>query len=458
MSNLKIVAVIPARGGSKGIKHKNVKNVAGWPLIHYSIETCLKTPGIERVFVSTDSEEIKEAVRHFDGVGIIDRPDDLASDDATSETALIHAIKHLEDTGLVFDAVLFVQATSPLTDPSDFTCLLELLSSGYDSAAFYMEDYGFFFEDDNMLSPRLPRQRRQPKKREAGNGWAFMKKGFLEAESRLFGKVGLCKIEHPKNLEIDDEHDLQIVERLLQLRQRSWTGAYYKVRAVGEDNLYEENYWSKVTDPDGRERDREQEKEQRIADIREELQYINKLKPGKILDIGCGMGELLSEVDDAWDKYGLEVSGYAGERAAKYATIFNGVLEDAPYEEASFDLVVMHHVIEHIEKPEEAMMKVRDLLKHNGNLIIATPDFDGALARQFGENYRLLHDKTHVSLFSRISLRHLLEDTGFRIEREEFPFFETRYFTEQNLLRVFDKEKISPPFWGNFMTLYCRKN
>ena len=69
----------------------------------------------------------------------------------------------------------------------------------------------------------------------------------------------------------------------------------------------------------------------------------------------------------------------------------------------------------------------------------------------------MLHDKTHVSLFSDFSLKNLLEDFGFVVDRIEYPFFETKYFTNENLLRLFDTSKISPPFYGNIMSLYARK-
>jgi hypothetical protein len=90
-------------------------------------------------------------------------------------------------------------------------------------------------------------------------------------------------------------------------------------------------------------------------------------------------------------------------------------------------------------------------------LIVGTPNFDSACARRFGERYRLLHDQTHISLFSRESLDRFLWDHGFFVERVEFPYFETRYFTTENFERLKDKDGVSPPFYGNIMTFYCRK-
>lgn len=457
----KTIAIIPARGGSKSIAHKNIKLILGKTLISYTIESCLNTPEIDLVVVSTDSAEIKNLVKQqYDDVMIIDRPNALATDYATSEDALLHAVEVLENLGHNFDTILFAQATSPLTEPEDFSHLINTVNKQkYDSAVFYTDDYGFFFGIDDILRPRLPRQVRIPKKREAGNAWVFTKAGFIKHKSRLFGNIGLCNIEYPKNIEIDSYDDLVIVERIMQLSERKKRNLYYKKRETILEDLqcFEENYWNIIVDPDGKTRSRREEKAQRVQDLKDEINHINALPPGKILDVGCGMGDLLASIKDGWEKYGVELSRFAAKEAMEHGEIFVGSLKNAPYEKEFFDVVIMNHVIEHLIKPEDEIESIRNVLKHGGVLIIGTPDFEGAMAERFGENYRLLHDKTHISLFSRISLRHFLEDFGFEIEKEQFPFFKTRHFTQDNLLRLFDTTKVSPPFWGSFMTFYCRK-
>jgi SAM-dependent methyltransferase len=120
-------------------------------------------------------------------------------------------------------------------------------------------------------------------------------------------------------------------------------------------------------------------------------------------------------------------------------------------------VVVLHHVIEHVADPAALVREIRRILADDGLFILATPNFDSGCARRFGEKYRLLHDKTHITLFSDDSMRRFLRDHGFRIERSDYPYFETPYFSEENLLRLMDTEQVSPPFYGNFMTFYCRK-
>jgi len=108
-----ILALIPARGGSKGIPHKNIRLLNGKPLIAYTIEQAQQTPAITRVVVSTDDAEIAGVAQKY-GAEVVWRPAGLSGDTATSESALLHALDHLRDTeGYEPDLVVFLQATSP---------------------------------------------------------------------------------------------------------------------------------------------------------------------------------------------------------------------------------------------------------------------------------------------------------------------------------------------------------
>ena len=212
------VAIIPARGGSKGLTNKNITLLCGKPLICYVIEALLKANKVDHVAVTSDSDQILQIAHEVDQSVIrIKRPNKVSSDSCLSETALVHAINFLEGQNINFDRILFVQATSPLTESSDFDNLI-LSLNGHDSAAFYVDDYGFFFELDDMNKPRSPRQLRKPRKREAGNAWAFLKKGFIKAESRLFGRIALCRLDSPKELEIDTKADLNLIESIIEAR------------------------------------------------------------------------------------------------------------------------------------------------------------------------------------------------------------------------------------------------
>ncbi len=234
------------------------------------------------------------------------------------------------------------------------------------------------------------------------------------------------------------------------------TGSYY-VSLRPDETSYEDNYWGEVVDPDGLERDRPTERDAHLANLATEIDFIVSLPVGRVLDVGCGLGWLLSALDDDWCRHGIEMSTFAAARARNHAEIFVGSLLDYPSSSGPFDLIILHHVIEHMVAPEANLIRLKELLAPDGWLILGTPDFDSGCARRFGANYRLLHDPTHVSLFSNDSMHRMLRDFGFDIRRVDYPFFETAYFTTDNLVRLFDTGAVSPPFYGNFMTFYCQK-
>ena len=114
-----VVAVIPARGGSKGIPLKNLAELAGKPLISYVIETCLAAESVERTVVSTDHERIAEVARRYGAEVPFTRPPALAGDEVTLDPVIYHAVTALEAEGdHAIDVVLTVQPTVPLLRPS----------------------------------------------------------------------------------------------------------------------------------------------------------------------------------------------------------------------------------------------------------------------------------------------------------------------------------------------------
>ena len=233
----------------------------------------------------------------------------------------------------------------------------------------------------------------------------------------------------------------------------------YFVRRNTTSSNYEQ-YWEGLQkDPDGIERDRTSSAEYTkfAENTKEEIAFLNGLKGCKIIDVGCGVGYLLAALGEQWEKYGVEISEFAANKASKFGEIYIGELEQQKFNSNYFDVVVVYHVIEHVKDPIGLIKEIHRILKDGGTLLLGTPDFDSACARRFGNNYRLLHDKTHISLFSRESMCRMLRDYGFYIDRIECPFFDTEYFTKENLLRLFDTTKMSPPFYGNFLTFYCHK-
>lgn len=219
---------------------------------------------------------------------------------------------------------------------------------------------------------------------------------------------------------------------------------------------YEEEYHEIAIDPDGKERHLLEEREQWLSGVKEITDYLDILDAKKILDIGCGLGWLLSYLNDDWDKYGVEISKFASNHAKQYGNVFNGILENFP-DNGKFDVIVMNHVIEHLEDPVWALNKIRSMLNDKGVFIVGTPDFDSAAARRYGDRFRLLNDPTHISLFSSDSMHRCLRDNDFKIMKVEYPYFDTPWFNKDDLLKILNDKEISPPFYGSNMTFFCKK-
>jgi SAM-dependent methyltransferase len=232
------------------------------------------------------------------------------------------------------------------------------------------------------------------------------------------------------------------------------TQDYYQVRDCGQVSY--DGYWGQITDPDGNVRQRVSEAERLnyLENVAEELAFVRNLPPGRIVDFGCGPGWFLRELQPAWDVLGIEICHHAC-TLLEFADIPHEInLERV--EPAAVDVVFCHHVIEHMPDPISLIGDLRAILKPGGWLILGTPDFASPCAVHFGENYRLLHDQTHCSLFTLESLHRFLRDHGFVVHDVRFPF-PLRYATPENFARWHDTSQVSPAWPGNWMTFYCTR-
>ena len=225
------LAIIPARGGSKGIPRKNVRSLAGKPLITHTIESARLSKSITRIIVSTDDPEIA-AVSEQHGTEVVWRPAEISGDAASSESALLHTLEYLKATeNYRPDLIVFLQCTSPLTSPEDIDGTIQvLLDEGADSAFAATEFYYFLWEKDQNdeaveinhdKRTRPMRQEREPQYIETGAVYAMRTKGFLEAKHRFFGKTVMHITPPERRWEIDDPIDFRVAEVLMQeQRQR----------------------------------------------------------------------------------------------------------------------------------------------------------------------------------------------------------------------------------------------
>lgn len=225
---------------------------------------------------------------------------------------------------------------------------------------------------------------------------------------------------------------------------------------------YEEDYHKVAFDPDGKKRFLLNEKKIFLKNNKHFIEYLQNTKPGRILDIGCGLGWFLSSLNSKWDKYGIDVSKFAVENASKYCKAQKVDVEKFVSNKnniSKFDYIIFSHVIEHLKRPIFVLKKINQLLKKNGVLLIETPNFDSAAYRLFKNRFRLLDDPTHISLFTLDSMTRALRDNNFKIKKIEFPYFQTEYFNKKNILKMINyrKEKVSPPFYGSVMFFICKK-
>ena len=131
---MKILGLIPARGGSKGVPRKNIKLLNNKPLIQYTIESALKSKLITSVIVSTDDVEIAQLAKKMGAEVPFIRPNTLATDSAKSIDVVLHAIAELEKMNLIFDAICLLQPTNPFRESGLIdNCISKLIKNDYDS-------------------------------------------------------------------------------------------------------------------------------------------------------------------------------------------------------------------------------------------------------------------------------------------------------------------------------------
>lgn len=222
-----VTAIIPARGGSKGLPRKNVLPLLGKPLIAHTIEAALAARHVDRVAVSTDDPEIAEVARRF-GAEVVDRPAEIAGDKASSEAALLHALDELHPHGTPEpDLFVFLQCTSPLTSPADIDALVEQFrAAGADSAFLATRFYHFLWRGDALgdfhgvnhdRSFRQMRQDRPAEYLETGAGYAMRVAGFREHGHRFFGKVVAVEMPDERVGEIDTADEFAVIEARMRV-------------------------------------------------------------------------------------------------------------------------------------------------------------------------------------------------------------------------------------------------
>lgn len=218
---IRTVAIIPARGGSKGIPEKNLQTVGGIPLIVRAIQSCQNAKRIDLVIVSTDSEKIADVAAQA-GAKVVRRPAELSTDFATSESALLHVISELRNESITPEFVAFIQCTTPFIEPLDIDGTVQLLES-FDSAFTAAPTHSFIWKIDDSgaavgvnhkLSERKMRQELSKEFKETGAVYALRTTNLLDSQHRFSGRIGIYVVPSWRAVEIDENSDLMFARSL----------------------------------------------------------------------------------------------------------------------------------------------------------------------------------------------------------------------------------------------------
>ena len=225
----KILALIPARGGSKGLPRKNIKPLLGKPLIAWTIEQALNSKYIDKVVVSTDDEEIAEISKEYGAEVPFLRPKELARDDSPTIDAIIHAINWFEERGEFFDILILLQPTSPLRTTEDIDNAIELFLNNKDALSLISvkeNEHPPFWSleiENKFLKPLFgeeyfKKRRQELPKSYMPNGAIFISYvDILKKYKTFYTPKTIAYIMPPeRSIDIDNEFDFLLAEFILK--------------------------------------------------------------------------------------------------------------------------------------------------------------------------------------------------------------------------------------------------
>ena len=219
----KLISVIPARGGSRGIPKKNIVPVNGVPLICYTIRASINSRYVEKTIVSTDDDEIA-AIAAEHGADVFMRPAELALDDTPTEPVMENVLDTLKQKeGCIPEYVCLLQPTSPLRVSRDVDNAFEqIIEEGSDSLLSVCDSHSFLWKKGggsavpiNYDFGKRPRRQEMEQYRENGAIYIFKNSLFAESGNRLGGKISFYVMDESKSVEIDTEFDLKLVEQII---------------------------------------------------------------------------------------------------------------------------------------------------------------------------------------------------------------------------------------------------
>jgi YrbI family 3-deoxy-D-manno-octulosonate 8-phosphate phosphatase len=225
MKDLNVLAIIPARGGSKRVPNKNLNLVAGEPLLVHSLRQARQSNHVSEVCVTTDDEQIA-AVAIAHGAAVVRRPKALATDTSSSEAAILHALDDRLARGLSDpDIVVFLQCTAPVRQPDDIDRALEQYVADDADTMFSAHRAGQYIwarQEGRMVSITYDYQARQrsqdfePQYRENGSMFLFRPDFFRAHNNRLGGKIAVFEMDYWSSFDIDTPQQAELVDWILR--------------------------------------------------------------------------------------------------------------------------------------------------------------------------------------------------------------------------------------------------
>ena len=228
----RVLAIVPARGGSKGLPGKNIRPLVGKPLIGWTLESAKQSKYLDEIFVSTDSQEIADVAETF-GVKVPElRPEELASDTATSASVVLYTIDYFRKHGKDFDYILLLEPTSPMRKEDDIDNAIALACEHPDKAGVvslgevHMEHPSIVkkITDKSIIEPYVEAQRvtrrQQLDKAYFPYGVVYLvRTDYFEKNQLFYGKDSLPYIiERWQCYEIDDIYDFTAIEAILKYK------------------------------------------------------------------------------------------------------------------------------------------------------------------------------------------------------------------------------------------------
>ncbi|GAH45942.1 unnamed protein product, partial [marine sediment metagenome] len=221
----KILAIIPARGGSKGIPRKNVRFMNGNPLIAYIVRTSISSCYIDKTIITTDDDEISNYSYLYGADAVVSRPSKLADDNTTLDPVIYHAYKrYQEQEGENFDIIITLQPTSPLLSTHSLDKAIESLIDSNSSTMISVVPVRHLFweKKDDKLKPyhptRLNRQQLDPVYFEAGS-FVISKAENITENSRISEPIDVFELSEIEGTDVDNYLDWTIAEKILSKKK-----------------------------------------------------------------------------------------------------------------------------------------------------------------------------------------------------------------------------------------------